>query len=92
MATTGPAVRNQAALAYYPGTHQLLLFGGYNGAYLDDTWAWNGTTWTELNTGSSGAPSARYGPALAYDTASGQMVLFGGGQQRRRRQRHLDLG
>src|SRR5262249_13427243 len=47
------------------------------GHYDNDTWAWNGTTaWTQLSP--SAPPTARYGSAMAYDSASGQMVLFGG--------------
>ena len=41
-----PAGRRR--MAYDTATTQLLLFGGYNGAYLSDTWAWNGTTWGQL--------------------------------------------
>ena len=43
-----PGTRWEEAMAYDSATTQLLLFGGYNGAYLGDTWAWNGTTWGQL--------------------------------------------
>ena len=38
--------RDYASMAYDPATGQLVLFGGYDGGFLDDTWTWNGTTWT----------------------------------------------
>jgi hypothetical protein len=68
-------------MAYDVATHQVILFGGYDfsagypGA-MNDTWAWNGTTWTLLRPLTS--PPARVGASLAYDEARGQLVLFGG--------------
>jgi hypothetical protein len=55
----------------------LVLFGGSgpHGA-LGDTWLWNGGTWTAVRPG--GAPPPRAGAAAAFDTASRQLVLFGG--------------
>jgi hypothetical protein len=74
-ATTPPA-RQGEAMAYDPATGQLVLFGGFGGGYLADTWTWNGTTWTQMSPVTS--PSPRYGSAMAYDAATGQLVLFGG--------------
>jgi Galactose oxidase, central domain len=75
-----PPGRIFASMAYDPATGQLLLFGGFNGNDPDpefnDTWTWNGSTWTQLNPTTS--PSARYGASMAYDPSTGQMVLFGG--------------
>jgi hypothetical protein len=42
---------------------------------LGDTWSWDGTTWHRVATS---GPSPRYFPALAYDPAHRQSVLFGG--------------
>ena len=92
VATTGPAARTGAALAYDPavGTSgEVVLFGGEVGAtYYNDTWAWNGTAWAQIaDSGDAGctttctsSPSGRDLAALAFDgtTASGQLVLFGG--------------
>ncbi|MBO0729873.1 MAG: hypothetical protein J2P57_11485 [Acidimicrobiaceae bacterium] len=74
-----PAPRQLASMAFDPAQHQLILFGGLgaNGFPLNDTWAWNGASWYELNSGGSGGPSPRAGAALGYDT-SRDLVLFGG--------------
>ena len=64
-------------MAYDPATGQLVLFGGYERRrYLDDTWTWNGTTWTQQSPATS--PPARDGASMAYDPGTGQLVLFGG--------------
>jgi hypothetical protein len=54
----------------------VVLFGGTDpeGNLLDDTWTWDGTTWTQQRvTG----PSARYGAAMA---AQGSLAMLFGGQ------------
>jgi hypothetical protein len=61
---------------YDPATGNMVLFGGVGGGYLNDTWTWDGTTWTEQTPATS--PSARYVASMAYDPATGDMVLFGG--------------
>jgi hypothetical protein len=74
-----PSPRYSSAMDYDAAQGQVVLFGGYNaytGAVLGDTWAWNGTRWTQLIPAAS--PSARYNSAMAYDPAQGQLVLFGG--------------
>jgi hypothetical protein len=71
-----PSGRENAAIAYDPDLHMVLLFGGIRPAqtYLGDTWGWNGTTWRELNTGTNGPPP---GPAsMAWDPALDAMVLM----------------
>jgi Galactose oxidase, central domain len=79
---TSPSARIGAAMAWDPATSQLILFGGetvtgdYNTA-LNDTWAWNGTTWTKLNPAGS-LPPVRSEASLAYDSTTKQLVLFGG--------------
>ena len=58
-------------------TPHVVLFGGFDiehNTYLDDTWEWDGTAWTQQNVQ---GPSARAGHAMA--TLSGKVVLFGGG-------------
>ena len=43
---------------------------------LDDTWTWDGTTWTQQHPATS--PSARTFASMAYDPATSTAVLFGG--------------
>ena len=75
-----PTARSGHALAYAPGTSRAILFGGSHlDTKLGDTWAFDPTTdaWTELHPGAV-APSARSYPEMVYDSASSQMILFGG--------------
>ncbi len=72
-AAPNPATREGHALADEGG--KILLFGGYNGSYLNDTWEWNGTAWSQQSPGTS--PSARYYFAMA-DEGNGKILLFGG--------------
>ncbi len=76
---TVPPARYNASLAYDPATSQLILFGGQTSTgYLGDTWTLNSSNlqWTQLDPSSS--PVARAGAALGYDTATQQLVLYGG--------------
>jgi hypothetical protein len=56
--------------------NQVVLFGGYDGSYLDDTWTWDGTDWTEHTPANSPVPVDE--PGIAFDASHGQVVLFGG--------------
>lgn len=72
-----PPARQDHAMVTTP--QGVLMFGGcgLNGVPLfQDTWSWNGTTWTQLAPVTS--PPARFGHQMAYDTARGVTVLFGG--------------
>ncbi len=79
-----PSGRFNEAMAYDSKHGQVVLFGGTQGAggfYLsalayNDTWVWDGSNWTHKSTQAS--PSARAGHSVAYDSAHGQVVLFGG--------------
>ena len=64
-------------MAYDPATGDVVLFGGYGSSgLLDDTWTWNGTTWTGQSPATS--PPVREGAAMAFDPGTGDVVLFGG--------------
>jgi len=55
----------------------VVLFGGYDqgsGTTFNDTWTFNGSTWTQVGPPSS--PSARTSPAMG--TMGDLVVLFGG--------------
>jgi hypothetical protein len=79
-AATSPPPRAVAAMTYDANSGQVLLFGGNgNGVdlpFLNDTWTWNGTTWTQLSPATS--PPLTGQAMMAYDANSGQIVLFGG--------------
>lgn len=58
----------------------MVLYGGLSATgALSTTWALTGTTWTKLTTAS---PAARTIATMAFDTASGQMILVGGASGR----------
>ncbi|MEY2478506.1 MAG: hypothetical protein QOG87_3821 [Actinomycetota bacterium] len=69
-----PPGRIQGDMAYDPVSKRLILFGGYANGLLGDTWAWNGTDWTQLSTPTQ--PSARANHMMSR-TANG-LVLYGG--------------
>jgi hypothetical protein len=74
-----PPARYLSSMAFDPAIGEILLFGGAtlaSGQPLSDTWVFDGTDWTELT--SAHSPSARAGTSMAFDTATGQLVLFGG--------------
>jgi hypothetical protein len=72
-----------AAAAYDPASHRVILVGGStltddggSGAVVADTWAWDGINWTHLHPATS--PPARMGAAMVTDVAFGRPILFGG--------------
>ncbi|MCA9288024.1 MAG: hypothetical protein KDA05_05535 [Phycisphaerales bacterium] len=78
-ATSGPLARAYHSMVYDSGRGVSVLFGGstvfFLGSPLGDTWEWDGASWTQRQlTG----PSARTQTAMAYDSARGVIVLFGG--------------
>jgi len=77
-ATSPPGRRfDSQGMAYDPNMQAVVMFGGidYTGIFYNDTWVWNGTTWTQMSPAS--VPSARR-TVLATDP-SGNVMLFGGG-------------
>ncbi len=78
-ASTGPLARAGHAMAYDSGRGRVVLFGGSpNGStsLFADTWEWDGTNWNQRNPATP--PSARNAHDMAYDSARGRVVLFGG--------------
>lgn len=74
---TSPPGRFDAPAAYDPATRQVLLYGGRlaDGEVVGGTWAWDGSTWRELDYGSDGPPPGE-GGAMAWDDALAEMVLL----------------
>src|SRR5262245_57980504 len=79
--TTSPSARRSPALTQ-DGNGHLLLFGGWDnpsgsmGTALNDTYAWDGQSWTRL--GPQHSPSPRYNAQLAWNAQTHQIILFGG--------------
>jgi hypothetical protein len=82
-----PSPRFDANMVYDAATHQVVLFGGSGPTsrdtcctYLNDTWVLSRAGWQRLDAGglTSHGPSARISPSMAYDSARGRVVLFGG--------------
>ncbi len=54
----------------------VIIFGGSGDqGFLNDTWSWNGSSWTLLATT---GPAPRSMGHLAYDRKRDRVVLFGG--------------
>jgi hypothetical protein len=70
-----PPARYSAGAAFDSDRGVLVMFGGWNGSPLGDTWEWNGSAWRLAATA---GPQARNAPALAYDPVRRKTVLFGG--------------
>jgi len=75
---TPPSARQYSASAYDPVNNEIVLFGGYDGAWRGDTWRYNITNdvWTDVTPGTS--PPGRWFHGLAYASAQQVMVLYGG--------------
>src|SRR5690349_8351796 len=64
-------------MAYDEASGKVLVFGGFGeNGYLNDTWTFDGSTWTKVDTAIS--PPARSASEMAYDRKTRKVVLFGG--------------
>jgi hypothetical protein len=83
--TKGPAApagltpRGGAAMAYDPDIDKVVLFGGQGDGWPqeDDTWLWDGTSWSPGPATPAGM-AGRTGAEMVYDPDIGKIVLFGG--------------
>ena len=74
---SAPPARYGGAMAYDTIDSELVLFGGTNGvAVLNDTWAFDGSTWTHVQP--SVSPSPRDFSMMAYEPLDGYVLLVGG--------------
>jgi len=78
---TVPPARDTHAMAFDLGRGVVVMYGGvdtgnFPASLNAETWEWNGGDWTQAMP--AAAPTARFGPAMAYDQGRGVMVLFGG--------------
>lgn len=80
---TAPAPRNENALAYDAVRQRTVLYGGQLGpgggfAYANDTWEWDGSTWSQVTTATV-PPGNRYPwGQMAFDASRGSVVLHSG--------------
>lgn len=71
-----PTARGYHQLVYDAARQETVLFGGRTASnVLGDTWAWNGSSWTQR---ASSGPAARRWFGMAYDSGRQRVVLFGG--------------
>ena len=77
-----PTGRDGHNMAYDPISDRVLLYGGYDGEYFGDLWAWEGTsgTWANLTPTPlpQSWPQARHSVAMAVAMGLNRLVIFGG--------------
>jgi hypothetical protein len=77
---TAPAGISAFSVGYDPVSQRLILQAGLNTAsppaFISRTWAWDGTTWSQLQP--TREPPPEVGGAMAVDPSSGHLVLAGG--------------
>ena len=71
-----PTPRDDASMVFDASTGTTVLFGGFDGTQLGETWTWNGSVWNKMTPATS--PPALQGAAMTYDSATHNVVLFGG--------------
>lgn len=69
----------EAAAAYDPATSQVVVFGGCSSTCpSNQTWAWDGTTWTNETPELPVTPPAVYGNSMVWDPSYHAILLVGG--------------
>ncbi|HEX5053064.1 MAG TPA: hypothetical protein VFZ65_14920 [Planctomycetota bacterium] len=71
--------RRAGGIAWHPLAGGLVMYGGLQAGptlTLNDTWLWDGGTWTQLTTTTT--PPPRWGHHMVYDSRRGRIVAFGG--------------
>jgi len=74
-----PPRRFEHAMVYDGKRDRIVMFGGRGSSgtsLMNDTWEWDGSSWTLMRPVTS--PSPRVGHAMAFDPISGSVILFGG--------------
>ncbi|HEX6813964.1 MAG TPA: hypothetical protein VF384_20240 [Planctomycetota bacterium] len=74
--TPRPFARERHAMVFDVARNRTVLFGGFNGAYMNDTWELGPSGWSQRSPAAS--PSARADHAMAYDPVRQRTVLIGG--------------
>jgi hypothetical protein len=76
---TSPSPRAYFGMVYDAAMSKVVLFGGccdQQSELLNDTWTWNGTTWTQEQPAVSPSPRADFG--MAYHAKTKRVVIFSG--------------
>lgn len=75
----GPPARENAAMAFDAARGEMVMFGGRDTSRrsLDDTWTWDGDSWTEQHPATS--PPGADAVAMGYDDQRHEVVLFESG-------------
>ncbi|MCI4336771.1 MAG: PKD domain-containing protein [Thermoplasmata archaeon] len=85
-AAGAPPARGNPSMSYDPTIGKVVLFGGTNRSWnyrtclgwtFRDTWGFSAGHWGRV--GGANPPEARFGASLAFDPATGGLLLFGGG-------------
>jgi len=74
---TLPPGRGWSGVTYESSNNRLVLYGGWNNTGMfsyQDSWAWNGSSWTQLANG----PTPRDSHQFVWDPNRGKSVVFGG--------------
>lgn len=80
----GPGPRTFPAMAYDSVRKRIVLFGGNRVlfgldqnkyTFLDDTWEWNGESWTQIRVP---GPPPRAAAVMAFDSQRRRVIMFGG--------------
>lgn len=71
-----PIDRQDAGMAYDPVSGACVLFGGFRGGLLADTWRWDGATWQQLQP--AHVPPSNFEQHLATDWLRSRVVLVTG--------------
>jgi hypothetical protein len=77
-----PPGRSSEVMAWDAADGYIVMFGGIDaGGFLQDTWEFESGVWANLLPAAHGrpVPPPRFGASMAYDSADGYLVLFGGG-------------
>jgi len=74
-----PVGRHSHCMVYDSSRGKVIMFGGYDGGYLNDLWEYDpvAVTWTELRP-SGTRPVGRHGHSMFYDPLRHTVVLFAG--------------
>ncbi|MGA2134100.1 MAG: hypothetical protein ABSH50_17540 [Bryobacteraceae bacterium] len=78
-----PPPLTSASMAYDPTTETVVLFGGLlnsqvGGTPSNETWTWDGVTWTQQFPPVSPSPRSWNINAMVFDSKLGKVLMFGG--------------